>query len=311
MSLRRVRPLSPDVADLLRAEQRAPAPSPARQAAIWARLEGAAATAAAATAAASLGTVGGGAAAASTGTIGATVAGSPASATSSLGAAVSATAAAGAAAVPASKSLLVIVLLAATGVGVGAGTAVVGRAAKSKSEPRPATKPATTVAAAAQDGARTSGTAEREWSNGAQTASEAGSRLEKSSPAGQPPRRARDGSDVAGGAAAPGRITRVPRPPVFPAAEAPAQLAEEAHLLHGAHAALAAGDAQGALAGVLRHARHHPAGLLAEEREALHVRALLVLGHHTEAIARGRDFIRRYPGSVQRPAVERALAEIR
>lgn len=307
MSPRRMRPLSPDVADLLRAEQRAPAPSPARQAAIWARLQGTAA--AAATAAASLG---GGAAAASAGATSAAVAGAPASATSSLGAAVSATAAAGVAAVPASKSLLVIVLLAAAGVGVGAGTAVVGRAAKSKSEPRPAPNSAPTAAPAAQDAARTSGTAEREWPNGEQTASEAaGSRLEKRSPAGHTSRRARDGSDVAGAVAVPGRLTRVPRATVFPAAEAPARLAEEAHLLHGAHAALAAGDAQGALAGVLRHARHHPAGLLAEEREALQVRALLVLGHHTEAIARGRDFIRRYPGSVQRPAVERALAEIR
>jgi hypothetical protein len=55
------------------------------------------------------------------------------------------------------------------------------------------------------------------------------------------------------------------------------------------------------------HERQFPGGLLAEERDALRVRALLLGGEQQQAEEHARGFLARYPGSVHAAAVERAL----
>jgi hypothetical protein len=56
-----------------------------------------------------------------------------------------------------------------------------------------------------------------------------------------------------------------------------------------------------------RHADRFPSGVLAEEREALAVRALAAAGRRSEAEVRGRAFAAKYPESIMRPAVESAI----
>jgi outer membrane protein assembly factor BamD (BamD/ComL family) len=73
--------------------------------------------------------------------------------------------------------------------------------------------------------------------------------------------------------------------------------AMELRVLQPAQRALARKDYASALASVAEHQRRFPSGRLAEEREALRVKALLGLGRDTEAKRAGTAFRTRFPQS--------------
>jgi hypothetical protein len=89
-----------------------------------------------------------------------------------------------------------------------------------------------------------------------------------------------------------------------------AGLAAEQHLLDTARTALAKGEPAAALAPLELHAQRFPKGKLSEEREALSVRVLALLGRDDEARARADGFHRRFPGSLFTPAVDNAVDAI-
>lgn len=84
-------------------------------------------------------------------------------------------------------------------------------------------------------------------------------------------------------------------------------LAAERALLDTARVALARGELDKVLDAVARHERDFPKGKLAEEREAIAVRALARAGRRDEARARGERFLRSYPQSLAVPAVRGAI----
>lgn len=75
------------------------------------------------------------------------------------------------------------------------------------------------------------------------------------------------------------------------------QYAIELGLLEPARSHIARGDYSAALAAIGRHHREYPNGQLAEEREALRVRALWSLGRIQAAEAAAASFKKRYPRS--------------
>ena len=79
---------------------------------------------------------------------------------------------------------------------------------------------------------------------------------------------------------------------------------DELRLLRQARAAVAAQDFGGALPPLVEHARRFRDGRLAEEREALRVKALAGLGHTDEARRAAGQFEARFPRSVLLPAVK-------
>jgi hypothetical protein len=81
----------------------------------------------------------------------------------------------------------------------------------------------------------------------------------------------------------------------------------ELGLLRQARDAVARGDLAAALAPVAEHARRFPEGRLAEEREALRVRALTGLGRSDEARGAAAGFRARFPHSVLLPRVDEML----
>jgi hypothetical protein len=83
-------------------------------------------------------------------------------------------------------------------------------------------------------------------------------------------------------------------------------LAGERALLETARAALGRGDFARALTAAQRHERRWPRGQLAEEREALTVRALAASGQVDAARARAGAFRARFPRSIFLPAVDAA-----
>ena len=89
-----------------------------------------------------------------------------------------------------------------------------------------------------------------------------------------------------------------------------AQLDEERALLDIARTALVRDDAGAALASLDQHTRRFPRPLLAEEREAIAVQALVKVGRVAEARARGAAFQERWPASIFGTAVRAALASI-
>ena len=111
-------------------------------------------------------------------------------------------------------------------------------------------------------------------------------------------------------AAAPAAKPRppAPAPAVKPGEPTDAQLREERSLLEVSRTALARGDAAGALAGLEAHARKFKSGRLAEEREALLVTALAMLGRSDEAKAKAKAFEEAWPDSLLTPQVRRAVA---
>lgn len=82
-----------------------------------------------------------------------------------------------------------------------------------------------------------------------------------------------------------------------PRASSARQYALELELLEPARVGVARGDYGRALEAIARHRREFPGGQLAEERAALHVRALSGLGRAAEAEAATAAFRQRYPKS--------------
>ncbi|MBL8679167.1 MAG: hypothetical protein JNK05_08385 [Myxococcales bacterium] len=97
------------------------------------------------------------------------------------------------------------------------------------------------------------------------------------------------------------------RRPSAPAAESPEDLAEEQQLLSAAQRALTQRDTTAALAAVRAHSRRFARGALAEERDALEIRALLLGEREQEARALAQRFRRRYPDSVFIATIEERL----
>jgi hypothetical protein len=78
---------------------------------------------------------------------------------------------------------------------------------------------------------------------------------------------------------------------------------EELRILEPARAAVERGDFAGAVSPIAEHARRFRDGRLAEEREALRVKALTGLGRYTEARRAAAAFAMRFPRSPLLPAV--------
>lgn len=83
---------------------------------------------------------------------------------------------------------------------------------------------------------------------------------------------------------------------------------EELRLLRQARDAVARDDFAAALSPIAQHAREFPTGRLAEEREALRVKALVGLGRFSEARRAADGFEARFPRSVLLPAIQRMAA---
>lgn len=81
-------------------------------------------------------------------------------------------------------------------------------------------------------------------------------------------------------------------------------LAREQTMLDVGRAALVQGRGAEALAAALEHRARFPRGQLAEERDALEVQALWLLGRRDEARTRGSAFRQAYPESVFLPVME-------
>ncbi|MET0594398.1 MAG: hypothetical protein ABW133_16975 [Polyangiaceae bacterium] len=87
-------------------------------------------------------------------------------------------------------------------------------------------------------------------------------------------------------------------------------LAAERRMLEAARAALVAGEPKAGLDWAMRHAKQFPRGVLAEEREALFIDALVASGRYDDARRRADGFRTRYPGSLFAPSVSAALQAI-
>ena len=92
-----------------------------------------------------------------------------------------------------------------------------------------------------------------------------------------------------------------------PTAGPGSELARERSLLDLAREHAAHGEPALVLEQTQRHRAQFPHGKLAEEREALAIRALLALGHPNEARARAQEFRRVYPNSLLTPMIDSAL----
>lgn len=97
------------------------------------------------------------------------------------------------------------------------------------------------------------------------------------------------------------------RRPTTQAVESPEDLAEEQQLLSAAQRALTQRDTSAALAAVRAHSRRFARGALAEERDALEIRALLLGEREHEARVLAERFRRRYPDSVFIATIEERL----
>lgn len=95
--------------------------------------------------------------------------------------------------------------------------------------------------------------------------------------------------------------------PVGPEKSAADVYAIELRVLQPAQRAVARKDFASALAAVAEHQRRFPSGRLAEEREALRVRALLGLGRSGDAQRAGVAFRRRFPRSALRQRMDKML----
>jgi hypothetical protein len=100
-----------------------------------------------------------------------------------------------------------------------------------------------------------------------------------------------------------------PTPPLTAPGPSAAETARaELHLLREAHAAVARRDFSAALVPIAEHARKFKNGRLAEEREALRVKALSGLGRTDEARRAAAAFRAHFPRSVLLPAVSQMPA---
>jgi hypothetical protein len=87
-------------------------------------------------------------------------------------------------------------------------------------------------------------------------------------------------------------------------------LAAERRLLELARTALVKGDHDAAIANLRRHARGFAEGQLAEERDALLIRALVGKGQYAQARERASRFHRLHPRSLFAGVVEQAMQSI-
>jgi hypothetical protein len=135
--------------------------------------------------------------------------------------------------------------------------------------------------------------------------------LATSASAGPPPRAAEAGAPSIEASALPAAPTSAssavaprPRP-----SDGVSDLAKEQELVDTARGALARGRGAEAFAATEQHASRFPAGALAEERDALAVQALALDGRADEAKSRADRFAKKYPRSIFRAAVERAVSK--
>jgi hypothetical protein len=129
-----------------------------------------------------------------------------------------------------------------------------------------------------------------------------GSSIAPPLPALQPP--ATSGGMSAPFSAAQGIESKTTLHPAIP------QLDAERALLDAARAALVSGDTDIALGALDRHARTYAHPILAEERDALLVQALVRAGRYNEARTRAEAFRDHTPNSLFRPAVDAAVGSI-
>lgn len=117
--------------------------------------------------------------------------------------------------------------------------------------------------------------------------------------------------------APPARVRAVPAEPrANPSPELPrdtappvaAGLAAQQALLDDARAALRRGDGSGALAAIASHDAAFPTTAFEEEREAVAIKALLLIGRVSEARARTQRFEARFPQSLLTSSLRATLA---
>jgi hypothetical protein len=116
-------------------------------------------------------------------------------------------------------------------------------------------------------------------------------------------------TSVESGSALPSQPSITPAivPQRAPLAGARNQLAEERALLDVARSALEREDGASALAATEKHERTFANGILVQEREAMAIRALVMLGRAGEARARADRFRKRFPDSVLLPTIESTI----
>ncbi|HEV3189209.1 MAG TPA: hypothetical protein VGY54_01860 [Polyangiaceae bacterium] len=88
------------------------------------------------------------------------------------------------------------------------------------------------------------------------------------------------------------------------------QLAEERALLDVARGALEREDAAQALAAIEKHERTFANGILVQEREAMAIRALVMMGRVDDARARAGRFRKHFPDSVLLPTIESTISSV-
>jgi hypothetical protein len=109
--------------------------------------------------------------------------------------------------------------------------------------------------------------------------------------------------------------SQVSAPATPPAQRAPFagtrnQLSEERALLDQARSAIEREDASSALAATEKHERTFANGILVQEREAMAIRALAMLGRTGEARSRADRFRKRFPDSVLLPTIESTVGSL-
>jgi hypothetical protein len=95
--------------------------------------------------------------------------------------------------------------------------------------------------------------------------------------------------------------------PIVSAGSASRDVAGERKLLDVARHALDEGDGARAMDAVSLHERRYANGALMQEREAMAIRALALIGRAPEARARADRFRARFPSSLLLPAIESTL----
>lgn len=98
-------------------------------------------------------------------------------------------------------------------------------------------------------------------------------------------------------------------PPSRPVTQT-SRLKEESALIDAAKSEFVQGDIEGCFKTLEQHRNRFPDGILAEEREALAIQALVRLGRPTDAQSRAKDFLTNHASSLMAPVVENAIKDI-
>jgi len=107
------------------------------------------------------------------------------------------------------------------------------------------------------------------------------------------------------------RMNPAPELPYGAAPQAAKGLAEQQALLDDARAALRRGDGQAALAALREHVARFPRTSFDEEREAVAIKALVLVGRRDEAREREAAFEQRFPASLLAPSLRVAAGGVR